>query len=175
MPLIHLDIVADEIGRTTRTNVALWGDAQAGLTDLLAELAERRKAAQAARKDYVAEVPVRMNKWKDEAADRLHSRERPINMARMLTELNKVMPAEAMLVADGGFAGALDRFALRHQEGRPQLHRRPRAGLDRLRRAGVHRRPARRAGGACGRHDRRRRIQHDHRRAGDGAPLHDAA
>jgi acetolactate synthase-1/2/3 large subunit len=46
-----------------------------------------------------------MEKWKKEAADRLHSSERPINMARMLTELNRAMPADSVLVADGGFAG----------------------------------------------------------------------
>lgn len=105
VPLIHLDILEEEIGRTTRTDVALWGDARAGLTDLLAELADTAAKAQAARKDYAAEVPVRMEKWKKEAADRLHSGERPINMARMLTELNRAMPADSVLVADGGFAG----------------------------------------------------------------------
>jgi len=105
VPLIHLDILDEEIGRTTRTNVALWGDAQAGLTDLLAELADTSAQAQADRKDYVAEVPARMNKWKDEAADRLYSKETPINMARMMTELNRVMPEDSVLVADGGFAG----------------------------------------------------------------------
>ena len=105
VPLIHLDILEEEIGRTTRTDVALWGDAQAGLTDLLAELADGASGAQAARKDYAAEVPARMDKWKTEAADRLHSTESPINMARMLTELNRVMPADSVLVADGGFAG----------------------------------------------------------------------
>lgn len=105
VPLIHLDILEDEIGRTTRTDVALWGDARAGLTDLLAELADTAAKAQAARKDYAAEVPVRMETWKKEAADRLHSSERPINMARMLTELNRAMPADSVLVADGGFAG----------------------------------------------------------------------
>ncbi|MPY73782.1 MAG: thiamine pyrophosphate-binding protein [Alphaproteobacteria bacterium] len=105
VPLIHLDILEEEIGRTTRTDVALWGDARAGLTDLLAELADTAAKAQAARKDYAAEVPVRMEKWKKEAAGRLHSGERPINMARMLTELNRAMPADSVLVADGGFAG----------------------------------------------------------------------
>jgi acetolactate synthase-1/2/3 large subunit len=105
VPLIHLDILEEEIGRTTRTDVALWGDARAGLTDLLAELADTAAKAQAARKDYAAEVPARMEKWKKEAADRLHSVERPINMARMMTELNRAMPADSVLVADGGFAG----------------------------------------------------------------------
>jgi acetolactate synthase-1/2/3 large subunit len=105
VPLIHLDILEEEIGRTTRTDVALWGDARAGLTDLLAELADTAAKAQASRREYAAEVPARMEKWKKEAADRLQSSERPINMARMLTELNRAMPADSVLVADGGFAG----------------------------------------------------------------------
>src|SRR5258708_40204616 len=50
-------------------------------------------------------MPGRMEKWRDEAAERLHSHERPINMARLVNELNVTMPAESILVADGGFAG----------------------------------------------------------------------
>lgn len=105
VPLIHLDILEEEIGRTTRTEVGLWGDAREGLTDLLTELSDSATGQRTMRQDYVAEVPVRMDKWKTEASDRLNSTERPINMARMLNELNKVMPAESVLVADGGFAG----------------------------------------------------------------------
>ena len=46
-----------------------------------------------------------MKKWTDEAADRLHSKEKPINMGRVMQELNNHMPADSVLVADGGFAG----------------------------------------------------------------------
>jgi len=105
VPLIHLEILEEEIGRTTRTDVALWGDAAAGLDDLRAELSGGAKKRHAERADYVAEVPVRMTKWRDGAAERLHSTESPINMARMLHELNETMPADSVLVADGGFAG----------------------------------------------------------------------
>jgi acetolactate synthase-1/2/3 large subunit len=100
VPLIHLDIVAEEIGRTSRTTVALWGDARCGLADLAAALPDGR----AARADYAAEVPRRMQAWLDEAAPRLRSDETPINMARMIDELNRLMPADGILVADGGFA-----------------------------------------------------------------------
>ena len=34
IPLIHLEIVAEEIGRCMPAEVALWGDARAGLEDL---------------------------------------------------------------------------------------------------------------------------------------------
>ncbi len=105
IPLIHLDIVAEEIGRCRPADVALWGDARAGLEDLAEALADEARRAQTARADYVAEIPSRMASWRDEAAARLLSGERPIHMARLCSELNKALPADSVLVADGGFAG----------------------------------------------------------------------
>jgi len=105
IPLIHLDIVAEEIGRCRTADAALWGDARAGMEDLAEALADEAKRARSARADYVAEIPSRMASWRDEAAARLHSEERPIHMARLCTELNKALPADSILVADGGFAG----------------------------------------------------------------------
>jgi acetolactate synthase I/II/III large subunit len=105
IPLIHLDILAEEIGRCLPADVALWGDARAGLEDLAEALADDRRQARAARADYVAEIPKRMAGWRDEAAPRLDSGERPIHMARLCRELNRTLPADSILVADGGFAG----------------------------------------------------------------------
>jgi len=105
IPLIHLDIVAEEIGRCRRADVALWGDARAGLEDLAEALADEAKRARAARADYIAEIPSRMASWRNEAAVRLNSAERPIHMARLCNELDKALPADSVLVADGGFAG----------------------------------------------------------------------
>ncbi|MEE2689000.1 MAG: thiamine pyrophosphate-binding protein [Pseudomonadota bacterium] len=105
VPLIHLDILEEELGRTTRAEVSLWGDAQAGLDDLAAELSDNAMQQKQKRADYAAEVPVRMQKWIDDAANRLHSMEKPINMGRVIQELNNNMPADSILVADGGFAG----------------------------------------------------------------------
>jgi acetolactate synthase-1/2/3 large subunit len=104
VPMIHLDIVAEEIGRHQRTDVALWGDAAAGLDDLADALAGDAPRLRGERRDYLAEIPVRMGKWREEAAPRLLSTDRPINMARLCHGLNQVMPAESVVVADGGFA-----------------------------------------------------------------------
>ncbi|MGE3782707.1 MAG: thiamine pyrophosphate-dependent enzyme, partial [Alphaproteobacteria bacterium] len=41
----------------------------------------------------------------DDAAPRLESRDRPVHMARLCRELNRTLPEDAILVADGGFAG----------------------------------------------------------------------
>ena len=104
VPLIHADILPEEIGRTTRQDVALAGDARCTLEDLAAALHDDSKRA-AARAGWCAEVPRRMAAWLDSARDRLESVERPINVGRLMGELNKVLPADAVLVADGGFAG----------------------------------------------------------------------
>jgi acetolactate synthase-1/2/3 large subunit len=103
-PLIHIDILAEEIGRTTRTDIALVSDAKLALQDLAAALSDGGKA-RARRKAYCDEVPVLMAKWAAGAADRLQSNETPINVGRLMGELNAIMPDDAILVADGGFAG----------------------------------------------------------------------
>jgi acetolactate synthase I/II/III large subunit len=105
IPLIHLDIVAEEIGRCSPATVALWGDARAGLEDLAEALVDDNRRARAARADYIGEIPARMAAWREEAAPRLDSSERPIHMARLCRELNSALPADSILVGDGGFAG----------------------------------------------------------------------
>ena len=105
IPVIHLDIVAEEIGRCIPAEIALWGDARAGLEDLAEALSDGGAAARAARADYVAEIAPRMRAWAEDAAPRLNSRDRPVHMARLCRELNQTLPADAILVADGGFAG----------------------------------------------------------------------
>ncbi|MGI9382198.1 MAG: thiamine pyrophosphate-binding protein, partial [Methyloligellaceae bacterium] len=102
--LIHLDIVAEEMGRTYRPTVRLWGDARAGLDDLAAALAGAETDLGAARKDYIDEVANRMAKWRTSVADRLTSEETPIGMARLLNELGQVLPEDGLFIADGGFA-----------------------------------------------------------------------
>jgi acetolactate synthase-1/2/3 large subunit len=102
-PLIHVEVVPDEIGRTTRTDVALAGDAKLTLQDLAAALGNG-KAAATKRAAYVAELPKRMAEWRAGAKDRLESKESPINVGRLMNELNTIMPADGIVVADGGFA-----------------------------------------------------------------------
>jgi acetolactate synthase-1/2/3 large subunit len=105
IPVIHLDIVAEEIGRCIPAAIALWGDARAGLEDLIEALSDSAAAARATRADHVAEIAPRLRKWEEDAAPRLNSRDRPVHMARLCRELNNTMPADSILVADGGFAG----------------------------------------------------------------------
>lgn len=100
--VIHLDCVAEEIGRTYRPELPLWGDAREGLRDLRAGLDGR--AAPAGREAWCATVVSRMGEWRAMANARLTSDEVPVSMGRMIGELNNLLPADAILIADGGFA-----------------------------------------------------------------------
>src|SRR5216110_2075607 len=84
-PVIHIDILAEEIGRTTRTDVALVADARLALQDLAAALSDGG-TARAKRQPWCAEVPSRMGKWHEGAAERLKSNEKPINVGRLMGE-----------------------------------------------------------------------------------------
>lgn len=97
--VIHIEIDPTEIGRTTRTEVALVGDARLALEDFLVLLPGSPRA-----RTWHAEVPQRMATWRAAASERLHSAERPINIGRLMHELNEALPDNAIVVADGGFA-----------------------------------------------------------------------
>lgn len=104
MTVIHLDNVAEEMGRTYQPTVKLWGDARAGLADLHDLLRSGAAEQVTARRDYLAEIPVKMAAWRTDVSERLHSTESPVHMARLITELNRHLPADGYLIADGGFA-----------------------------------------------------------------------
>lgn len=100
--LIHLDCVADEIGRTYNATLPLWGDAREGIRDLRAALDGADRPA--AREDWCAGVLSRMDAWREMARARLESDETPVSMGRLMGELNAHLPDDAILIADGGFA-----------------------------------------------------------------------
>lgn len=103
-PLIHLDMLAEEIGRWAPATVGLWGDAALGLSDLNAALDALPAPKSAARDEYVAEINARRSSWAESATARYQSGERPIAIARIIHELNRLMPEDGVLITDGGFA-----------------------------------------------------------------------
>ena len=103
-PVIHLDNVAEEMGRTFDPVLKLWGDAREGLTALHELMTDSAEEQRAVRADYLEEVRQCMEAWKQETASKLYSEESPVHMARLVTELNKLLPEDGYLIADGGFA-----------------------------------------------------------------------
>ncbi|GAB5376972.1 MAG: acetolactate synthase catalytic subunit [Acuticoccus sp.] len=102
--VIHLDIVAEEMGRTFQPSLRLWGDARAGLLDLAAAMADGAEAARAARGTYHAEIAEKKAAWQAEAAPRYSADEVPIAMGRLIGELRAALPDDGLFIADGGFA-----------------------------------------------------------------------
>jgi acetolactate synthase-1/2/3 large subunit len=102
--VIHLDILAEEFGRTLEPELVLWSDARSGLEDLQGALETRAASIKERLTHYAAEIPLRMAKWRQDVSGRLHSDEVPVSMARLMTEINRLLPADGYLVADGGFA-----------------------------------------------------------------------
>jgi acetolactate synthase I/II/III large subunit len=100
-PLVHVDVVAEEIGRWAHADVGLWGDAREALRALDTALRSHSRVERGA---YLDDVRSRRRAWAARTAEHYRSRERPIAMARLIGELNAVLPAESIVVADGGFA-----------------------------------------------------------------------
>ncbi len=104
IPLIHLEILAEEIGRSVPADIALWGDAEAGIDDLMDAMLDDVDQQSDERSALAADIARMREAWIAEVTPRLTSDETPVNMARLCHELNQALPAEAILVADGGFA-----------------------------------------------------------------------
>jgi acetolactate synthase-1/2/3 large subunit len=102
--ILHIDIVAEEFGRTAEPELCLWGDVRDTLAELHALLEPQAAAIAARQAGHAAAVAARMAEWRAGVAPRLASDETPVSMARLMHELNRIMPADAVLVADGGFA-----------------------------------------------------------------------
>jgi acetolactate synthase-1/2/3 large subunit len=102
--IIHLDSSSEEFGRTLQPTLALWGDARLGIEDLGSALADRANNIRERNIEHAAEVARRMAAWREHVSERLHSSETPVAMARLMTEINRTLPANGYLVADGGFA-----------------------------------------------------------------------
>jgi acetolactate synthase-1/2/3 large subunit len=99
-----LEVVAEEIGRTLQPTVALWGDAKEGIKDLTSVMSTHAEQQRTERASYIKDIERHMNDWRISVNGRLTSQEVPINMARLMHELNNELPEDAILVADGGFA-----------------------------------------------------------------------
>ena len=102
--LIHVDIVAEEFDCTFRPALRLWSDAKESLIDMNEAIKNIVSNLGEINSKYAESIPVAMKVWHNGVRNRLHSNEKPIDMARVMHELNNVLPEDAILIADGGFA-----------------------------------------------------------------------
>ena len=98
IPLIHIEVMAEEIGRTLQPDVSLWGDARETIEELDLAMSNDAKRQLDLRTNYCSHVAEKMEEWRKSVAPRLTSEEVPINMARLMNELNLILPKDAILV-----------------------------------------------------------------------------
>ena len=100
IPIVHIDVDASAISANYRTAHALVGDAKLTLEQLLAALTAERKTRRGANGKAIV---ARARKVKLDAFEKLASEPaRPIRPERVLLELQRVLPRDAIVVADPG-------------------------------------------------------------------------
>jgi acetolactate synthase-1/2/3 large subunit len=100
--VIQLDIDPAELGRHYPNAVSLCADVKAALGQLLSMV---NAATNAQRLNWVSRVQSLAREWRNEFALQLDSNHVPIHPARLCRELNQMLPADALVVADTGHAG----------------------------------------------------------------------
>jgi acetolactate synthase-1/2/3 large subunit len=118
--LIHLDVDAGQIGVNRSTDVALVGDARAGLAALVERLRARGepRAPSPAAADHAREVQA----FRQAVADEFAAVDgRPVHPGRLAVDVARWLPDDAVLCIDGGDTGLWAHLAT--------LFRRPRSML----------------------------------------------
>lgn len=101
--LLHLDIDDRELGKTYPTQVALWGDAKAGLADLLLAVRDRTSGRDWRNSPWVAHL----DGWRREWFAKLDSRasEGPAtSTTRALREIRAALPRDTIVTGAAGHA-----------------------------------------------------------------------
>lgn len=101
--LIHLDIDDRELGKVYPTRVALWGDAKAGLADLLMAVSARTAPREWRTSAWIEQLEV----WRRDWFARLDARAAevgPMSTTRALRELRTALPRETIVLGAAGHA-----------------------------------------------------------------------
>jgi sulfoacetaldehyde acetyltransferase len=102
--LIQVDVNPRKLGLVKQATVGICGDARAAANDLLTRLetANRAVAAHASRESRLAEIRRQKEAWEAELDQWGQADGSPIAPRRALRELEKAMPADAMVSTDIG-------------------------------------------------------------------------
>src|SRR6185295_15372427 len=102
--LIHVDIDPEEIGRNYPVALGLMADLRTFLRQVLAELDTRKGVADAAtaRKKWLATIDGMRKEWEKFIAPGFVDDSSPIHPQRAAAEIDKALPADAIMVSDIG-------------------------------------------------------------------------
>jgi acetolactate synthase-1/2/3 large subunit len=98
--VVHIDVDAWQIGNNYRTAAGLIGDARAALEDVTA--ATGRLAPDAERSLWIDQIGASKRAYFDGIAGEIASDAQPIKPQRVIATLKRIVPDDAVLVADPG-------------------------------------------------------------------------
>jgi len=101
--LIQIDIDPHEIGKIYPVEVGIAGDAKAVLASLLARIRELAPARDWRASRAFAALQERRRQWLEELRPQQEDSGRPIHPARLLYEISRVLPRDAIVVTDVGW------------------------------------------------------------------------
>lgn len=99
-PVIQIDIDPSELGRSYPNKVALMGDAKITVWRLLEQLRPREGSS-----PWAGWAQQQVRKWREEMEPLRRSNASPILPERLCKEISEILPSDAILVGDTGFAG----------------------------------------------------------------------
>lgn len=110
--IIQVDIDPFEIGKIWPVDIGIVGDAKAVLQDLLEGLNDRKVARRPVEESpWMKQILRWKAKWQKEWEGQRASDKVPIQRARLLTDLRKALPRDAIVGAESGGTGQWFQFA----------------------------------------------------------------
>jgi acetolactate synthase I/II/III large subunit len=100
--LIQVDVDPAEMGRNYPVEVGIMGDAKLVLAQLVEEVRAGAGTARDRHRDWVRATAAWKAEWADFLAGEQASDAEPIRPERLLGELNRVLPADSIVLADVG-------------------------------------------------------------------------
>lgn len=107
--LIHLDIDAREIGKNYPVACGLFGDARAGLEDILAALGPAPRYRWYVDTPYYQDIQSRKMAWEEVKARKARSDSLPMTQARAIAEVQAAVGNAAVVVTGAGWPQAIVR------------------------------------------------------------------
>jgi acetolactate synthase-1/2/3 large subunit len=99
--LIQIDIDPQEVGKIYPVEVGLVGDARATLRALIGQLRTLRPTAES--KARIAQIAQARSAWEAQLKESQGDNQKPIHPARLLSEIARIVPDDAIFVTDVGW------------------------------------------------------------------------
>ena len=99
--IIQVDIDSKELGKNVRVDLTIHSDARLFLDSLLS-LIEAKKSSNLRRDDWLSECAHALASWKKSYQETMLSKAKPIKPQRVIHEINRRLPKDAIVVAGAG-------------------------------------------------------------------------